>query len=123
MTVNVDYAPTFLDYAGLPIPADIQGRSLRPVFESGGQTPADWRKAVYYHYYEFPQPHHVHPHYGVRSEQYKLMYFPDLNEWELYDLKKDPNELRNVYLEAEYTEVREKMTAELARLRKELKDE
>lgn len=123
MTVNVDYAPTFLDYAGLPIPADIQGKSLRPVFESGGQTPADWRKAVYYHYYEFPQPHHVHPHYGVRTETHKLMYFPDLNEWELYDLKKDPNELRNVYLEAEYSEVREKMTAELARLRKELKDE
>ena len=59
----------------------------------------------------------------MRTETHKLMYFPDLNEWEMYDLKKDPNELRNVYLEAEYTEVREKMTAELARLRKELKDE
>jgi arylsulfatase A-like enzyme len=123
MTVNVDHAPTFLDYAGLPVPADIQGKSLRPVFEGGGPTPADWRKSVYYHYYEFPQPHHVHPHYGVRSETHKLIFFPDLNEWELYDLRKDPNELRNVYLEAEYTEVREKMTAELAKLRKELKDE
>jgi arylsulfatase A-like enzyme len=122
-TVNVDYAPTFLDYAGVAVPSDMQGRTLRPVFESGGKTPADWRTSVYYHYYEFPQPHHVHPHYGVRTETHKLIHFPTLNEWELYDLKKDPNEMRNVYLEAEYSEVREKMTAELAKVRNELKDE
>ncbi|HEY7118012.1 MAG TPA: sulfatase/phosphatase domain-containing protein, partial [Tepidisphaeraceae bacterium] len=86
-------------------------------------APAGWRTSIYYHYYEFPQPHHVHPHYGVRTDRYKLMYFTDLNEWELYDLQQDPNELRNVYLEPEYTEVRDKMTAELKRLRTELKDE
>jgi arylsulfatase A-like enzyme len=124
MTVNVDYAPTFLDYAGVKIPGDIQGRSLRPILEgSGGAAPADWRQSVYYHYYEFPQPHHVHPHLGIRTGDYKLMYFTDLNEWEMYDLKKDPNELKNVYLAPEYSEVRDKMTAELAKLRKELKDE
>jgi arylsulfatase A-like enzyme len=123
LTVNVDYAPTFLDYAGVKIPEDIQGRSLRPVFEAGGATPPDWRKSIYYHYYEFPQPHHVHPHYGVRTDRYKLMYFTDLNEYELYDLQKDPNELHNVYLEPNYTEVRDQMTAELKKLREQLKDQ
>jgi arylsulfatase A-like enzyme len=121
MTTNVDYAETFVDYAGVEIPADMQGRSLRPILE--GTPPADWRNLIYYHYYEFPQPHHVHPHLGVRTDRYKLMYFTDLNEYELYDLQKDPNELRNVYLEAEYTEARERMTAELARARKQYKDE
>jgi arylsulfatase A-like enzyme len=123
MTVNVDYAPTFLDYAGVKIPDDIQGKSLRPVFEAGGAVPSDWRKSIYYHYYEFPQPHHVHPHYGVRTDRYKLMYFTDLNEYELYDLQKDPNELHNVYLEPNYSEVRDQMTAELKKLREQLKDE
>jgi arylsulfatase A-like enzyme len=122
MTVNVDYAPTFLEYAGVKVPADIQGKSLKPVLEEQ-TTPADWRTSIYYHYYEFPQPHHVHPHLGVRTDQYKLMFFTDLNEWEMYDLKKDPNELKNVYLEPEYSEVREKMTAELAKARKQYKDE
>jgi arylsulfatase A-like enzyme len=122
MTVNVDYAPTFLEYAGVKVPADIQGKSLKPVLEQN-VTPEDWRTSIYYHYYEFPQPHHVHPHLGVRTDQYKLMFFTDLNEWEMYDLKKDPNELRNVYLEPEYSDVREKMTAELAKARKQYKDE
>lgn len=122
MTVNVDYAPTFLEYAGVKVPADIQGKSLKPVLEQN-VTPEDWRTSIYYHYYEFPQPHHVHPHLGVRTDQYKLMFFTDLNEWEMYDLKKDPNELRNVYLEPEYSDVREKMTAELVKARKQYKDE
>ena len=123
LTANVDHAPTFLEYAGVPVPADVQGKSLRPVYENAGQAPADWRTSVYYHYYEFPQPHRVHPHYGVRTQTHKLMFFPTLNEWEMYDLTKDPNEMRNVYLAAEYSDVREKMTAELAKVRKELKDE
>lgn len=118
---NVDFAETILDYAGAPIPADMQGRSIKPVLE--GNTPADWRKSFYYHYYEFPQPHHVHPHIGVRTEQYKLMYFTDLKEWELYDLKADPNELKNVYADPAYAKVREEMTAELERCKKQYKDE
>jgi arylsulfatase A-like enzyme len=120
IVLNIDHAETFLDYAGLPIPADMQGRSYRPILE--GKTPADWRKVAYYHYYEFPQPHHVHPHYGVRSDRYKLMYFTDLNEWEMYDLEKDPNELKNVYLAPEYSEAREQMTKELENARKQYKD-
>ena len=73
MVMNLDFAETFLDIAGAKIPADMQGESLVPLLE--GKTPADWRKSVYYHYYEFPQPHHVHPHYGVRTERYKLIHF------------------------------------------------
>jgi arylsulfatase A-like enzyme len=121
LTVNVDHAPTFLDYAGVKIPADVQGRTLRPILETG-TPPDDWRTSVYYHYYEFPQPHHVHPHYGVRTADHKLIFFPTLNEWEMYDLRADPNEMRNVYLQPAYSEVREKMTAELSRVRKELND-
>lgn len=120
MTINCDYAPTFLDYAGVPIPADMQGRSLRPILE--GKTPADWRKSMYYRFYEYPQPHRVHPHYGVRSERYKLIYFHTLDEWELYDLEKDPNELKSVYDDPAYASVRQEMKAELERLRSELKD-
>ena len=111
---------TFLDYAGAPIPGDMQGRSMKPILE--GKTPADWRKSFYYHYYEFPQPHHVHPHIGVRTEKYKLMYFTDLKEWELYDLEKDPTELKNVYNDPAYAGVRAEMTAELERAKKEYKD-
>jgi arylsulfatase A-like enzyme len=121
LVINCDYAPTFLDYAGIKPPADMHGRSLRGILE--GKTPADWRKSAYYHYYEFPRPHRVHPHYGVRTDRYKLIYFYTLNEWELFDLEKDPNEMKNVYLAPEYSEVRDKMTAELERVRKELKDE
>lgn len=118
---NMDHAETFLDYAGVPIPPDMQGRSYRPILE--GNTPADWRTGFYYHYYEFPQPHRVHPHYGLRTDKYKLMYFTDLNEWELYDLEKDPNEMKNVYLEPAYSEVRDMMTKELEKARKQYKDD
>jgi len=120
LVTNVDFAPTFLDYAGVKIPEDMQGRSLKPILE--GQAPTDWRTSVYYHYYEFPQPHHVHPHYGLRTDRYKLMFFTDLNEWELYDLQKDPNEMKNVYLAPDYSEVRDKLTKELEKTRKDLKD-
>jgi arylsulfatase A-like enzyme len=120
LVINADFAPTILDYAGLPAPAEMQGRSLRPILE--GKTPADWRKSAYYHYYEFPQPHHVHPHYGVRTDRYKLIYFYTLKEWELFDLQKDPHELKSVYDDAGYAQVREEMTKELRRVRVELKD-
>lgn len=91
---NVDYAPTFLDYAGLPGRDAIQGRSLRQVVE--GQPPADWRKDVYYHYYEYPGFHSVRAHYGVRTQRYKLIrFYGDINEWEFYDLKSDPQEMHN----------------------------
>ena len=119
LALNVDFAPTFLDYAGQPAPADMQGRSLRPVLE--GQTPTEWRKSVYYHYYEYPGPHRVRPHYGVRNDRYKLIHFYTIKEWELFDLQTDPHELKSVYDDPAYAKVREEMAAELIRLRVELK--
>jgi arylsulfatase A-like enzyme len=118
---NLDFAETFLDVAGLPIPADMQGRSLVPLLK--GQTPADWRKSFYYHYYEYPAPHHVRPHYGVVTERYKLVrfYTPDVDYWELYDLEKDPHETRSVFGLPEYAKIGDDLKKELARLRVELK--
>ena len=91
---NVDYAPTFLDYAGLPPRDTIQGRSLREVAE--GHPPADWRRDIYYHYYEYPGFHSVRAHYGVRTDRYKLIrFYGDIDGWEFYDLKTDPHEMHN----------------------------
>jgi arylsulfatase A-like enzyme len=118
--LTVDYAPTFLDFAGAPIPGDIQGRSIRPLLR--GETPKDWRASVYYHYYEYPAPHRARPQYGVRTRDHKLIFYYTINEWELFDLKKDPRELKSVYDDPAYADVVKKMKAELARLRAELKD-
>ena len=91
---NVDYAPTFLDYAGLSGRDTIQGHSLREVVD--GTPPADWREDIYYHYYEYPGFHSVRAHYGVKAGRYKLMrYYGDINQWEFYDLQTDPTEMHN----------------------------
>jgi arylsulfatase A-like enzyme len=118
---NLDFASTFLEAAGVPVPADIQGRSLLPVLR--GTTPADWRKSFYYHYYEFPGPHSVARHYGVVTERYKLVRFyePAMNYWELFDLQKDPREMKSVYGAPEYATTQKELHTELDRLRKELK--
>lgn len=102
MIQNIDYAPTFLEIAGLMIPPEIQGRSFVSILK--GQIPDDWRKSVYYHYYEFPQPHRVAPHRGVRTEQYKLVHYYRTDEWECFDLKTDPQEMRSVYADPSYAE-------------------
>jgi arylsulfatase A-like enzyme len=118
---NLDFPETFLDAAGQPIPSDMQGRSLRQVLN--GQTPADWRKSFYYHYYEFPGPHSVRKHYGVVTDRYKLFHFyePEMNYWTLIDRQTDARELKNVYDDAAYARTRQELHAELDRLRKELK--
>ena len=96
MVQNIDYAPTFLDLAGVEIPQDIQGVSLLPLLK--GEHPKDWRKALYYHFYEYPAEHAVKRHYGIRTERYKLIHFyRDIDEWELYDLENDPMEMNNLY--------------------------
>jgi arylsulfatase A-like enzyme len=118
---NVDFAETFLDAAGAPVPPEMQGHSLVPLLR--GEMPADWRNSFYYHYYEHPAVHNVARHYGVITDRYKLVHFyePEFNYWELFDTQKDPHELHSVYNEAEYSDVRKRLETELARLRTELK--
>jgi len=119
---NLDFAPTFLDFAGLDAPQDMQGRSVRKLLR--GKTPDDWRTSIYYHYYEYPAVHSVKRHYGVRTKQYKLIHFyNDIDEWELYDLEKDPHELKSVYSDPAYTDIVKELTAELKRLRTLYKDD
>jgi arylsulfatase A-like enzyme len=116
MVKNLDFAPTFLDVCGQGKPAAMQGRSFRPFLL--GRSLAGWPDSVYYHYYEFPAVHMVKRHYGVRTERYKLIHFyNDIDAWELYDLEKDPEELRNVIDDRAYADVRRRLEAELARLR------
>jgi len=118
---NLDFAETFLEAAGLPVPAEMQGRSLLPILK--GDQPADWRSSFYYHYYEYPEPHHVRPHHGVVTDRYKLVRFEaaDLDAWELFDLKTDPHELKNVYSDPAYAATVADLKQELLRLRTELK--
>jgi arylsulfatase A-like enzyme len=121
IVLNLDFAETFLDCAGVQIPGDMQGRSLLPILE--GNAPADWRQSMYYRYYEFPAVHMVNKHYGVRTERYKLIFFHELGEWELYDLQTDPREMKSVYSDPAYAHVVKELKAELARLRGKYKDE
>ncbi len=121
MILNVDFAPTLLAAAGREVPADMQGRSFVSLLE--GCTPADWRTSMYYRYYHYPQHHRVQPHYGVRTDRYKLIYFNKLDQWELYDLESDPHELKNVYSDPARAGTVKRLKAELYRLKKELKDE
>ena len=114
---NLDFAQTFLEIAGVTAPAHMQGRSLVPLLQ--GRTPSDWRRSIYYHYYEFPGPHSVVRHYGVRTDRHKLIHYYQIGEWELFDLQKDPDELRSVYLDPAYADVVRELKTELQRLRQE----
>ncbi|MGC4007379.1 MAG: sulfatase [Pirellulales bacterium] len=120
LTSVLDFAPTFLEAAGVPVPAEIQGRSLLPIFKD---PQAEFRKSFYYQYFEYPDPHHVRPHYGVVTDRYKLVRFdrPDVDYWELYDREKDPHELKSVYDDPTYEKTIVELKDELAKLRKELK--
>ena len=110
-----------LDAAGVAVPPEMQGRSMVPILS--GQTPADWRKAFYYHYYEHPGAHNVARHYGVVTDRYKLVYFyePDMKYWELFDLKTDPHEMTSVYGQPGYAAVQQELHQQLDTLRAELK--
>jgi arylsulfatase A-like enzyme len=121
MALNVDFAPTFLDAAGLPVPADMQGRSLLPVLR--GRTPADWRTAMYYRYYHDPGDHNTRAHYGVRTRTHKLIYFWKKDQWELFDLAHDPYELHNLYGQPGQEALTARLKAELARLKREARDD
>ena len=118
MVQNIDYAPTFMEIAGLRAPEVVQGRSLVPLLR--GETPADWRHSVYYHYYD--PGHDVQKHYGLRTERYTLAYFYPTKEWELFDLEKDRAELHSVYNDPAYTNTVAELKTELTRLRRLYQD-
>ena len=123
LAMNLDFAPTLLDYAGVKIPKDMQGKSLRPIMDNGGETPADWRKAVYYHYYEYPAEHSVKRHYGIRTQDFKLIHFyNDIDEWEMYDMKADPREMNNVFGKPEYAEKQKELMQLLQDIQKQYND-
>jgi len=117
---NVDFAQTFLAATGTPTADAMQGRSLLPLLQ--GATPPDWRKSFYYQYYEYPVPHHVRPHYGVVTDRHKLVRFAgaDADYTELFDLQKDPLEIKSVVDQPEYAAVKKELEAEMVRLRTEL---
>jgi len=122
LVCNLDFAETFLQAANVSIPERMQGRSLLPLFQ--GETPADWRKAFYYHYYEYPADHHVRPHYGIITDRYTLAHFyaPDVDYWELFDREKDPGEMRSVFGNPAYAGEQTRLMQEVFRQRTELKE-
>jgi arylsulfatase A-like enzyme len=118
---NLDFAETMLDMAGVKVPADMQGMSMVPVLK--GKTPSNWRKEHYYHYYEYPAVHSVKRHYGISTERYKLIHFyHDIDEWELFDLKTDPQEMKNVYNDPSYASVKKDLHQRLKKLMLKYKD-
>lgn len=121
MALNVDFAPTFLDAAGLAVPAEMQGRSLLPLWR--GRPPANWRTSMYYRYYHDPGDHNTRAHYGVRTATHKLIYFWKKDQWELFDLVNDPSELHNLYGQPGQEELTKTLQAELLRLKREAKDD
>ena len=120
MVQNLDYAETFLEAAGVAIPEDMQGQSLVPLLK--GETPGEWRDSIYYHYYEYPSVHQVPRHNGIRTERYKLIQFYEFGEWEFYDLKEDPEELKNLYQDEKYAAQVSQMKNQLEGLRRKYDD-
>jgi len=123
LALNLDFAPTLLDIAGIRPPVDMQGRSLVPLMRTGKAK--GWRKSMYYHYYEYPYGwHSVKKHYGVRTQRYKLIHFyNDIDAWELYDLRRDPGETQNLYGRRKYRRLVKKLKGELLRLQTQYRDE
>ena len=121
MALNVDFAPTFLDAAGVAIPAEMQGRSLLPILR--GRTPADWRTSMYYRYYHDPGDHNTRAHYGVRTQTHKLIYYWKKDQWELFDLVADPQEMHNLYNQPGQEKLTAALKAELLRLKKAVRDD
>jgi arylsulfatase A-like enzyme len=115
MIQNLDFAPTFLDYANVPIPEDLQGESFRKIVS---KEQSEWRDAIYYTYYEYPSVHMVKRHNGVRTDRYKLIHFYyDIDEWELFDLYADPQEMKNLYDTPKYAEIQQMMHKRFTEMR------
>ena len=123
MVQNIDYAPTFLQMAGVPVPEDMQGESMVPLLREE-ESPRKWRDALYYHFYEYPAEHMVKRHYGIRTERYKLIHFyNDIDTWELYDLQEDPSEMHNLYGDPRYRKVQKKLHKKLVEIRRKYEAE
>jgi arylsulfatase A-like enzyme len=125
MIQHVDLAPTLLELAGLQPFDSLQGMSMKPLFNiaADGASAPDWRKSIYYHYYEYPGVHAVKRHYGIRTDRYKLIHFyNDVDEWELYDLKKDPAEMNNLIADPSYAEIIDSLKTNLVELQKKYQD-
>lgn len=120
MILNTDFAPTFMDMAGLKTPADMQGRSVVPLLK--GRHPWTWRESMYYRYYHDPGDHQTAAHYGVRTTTHKLIHYWKKDQWEMYDLVRDPRELRNIYEDPAQQKQVAKLKRELSRLKRELQD-
>lgn len=115
MVQNIDYGPTILELAGIDVPDDMQGVSFLPLLE--GKEVKDWRKSLYYHFYEYPAEHAVRRHFGVRTDRYKLIrFYGDVDCWELYDLRDDPSEMSNLYGTSGREALTDSLKAELLRL-------
>jgi len=121
MALNVDFAPTFLDAAGVSIPPDMQGRSLLPIFR--GRAPSSWRTSMYYRYYHDPGDHNTRAHYGVRTQTHKLIYYWKKDQWELFDLVTDPHEMHNLYNQPGQEKLTASLKAELLRLKNAVRDD
>lgn len=119
MGLNIDFAPTFLDAAGLTVPADVQGRSLLPIL--GRRPPKDWRTAMYYRSY-YRGEHNTSPQYGIRTATHKLIYFWTLDQWELYDLRRDPHEMHNLYGKPGTQALTASLKKQLMAIKREVKD-
>ncbi len=133
IALNVDFAPTILDYAGLPVPTDMQGRSLRPL--AVGRPPSDWRTSMYYRYWMHLAHFNIPAHYGIRTERHKLIYYygealgsagainePTPPEWELFDLEADPQEMKNIYHNPGSADLVAELKTDLMRLQSRLGD-
>ncbi len=121
MVQNLDFAQTFLEAAGVTAPSDMQGESLIPLLK--GENEKWTRESVYYHYYEYPNEHSVKRHFGIVTKEFKLVHFYfDVDEWELYDRLKDPQEMNNVYNDPDYQEIVKDLKAKLVDLRVKYKD-
>lgn len=122
LIMNLDFAPTLLDFAQAPIDSDMQGASFKTMLK-GEKAPQNWRKATYYRYYD-PNEHRVEPHYGCRTDSYKILRFPRKMDYiELFDLTKDPQELKNIANDPAYADIKTDMLTQLEQLRKQYKDE
>lgn len=121
MILNLDIAPTFLELAGVPIPAWVQGRSMVPFLR--GEEPKNWRQEWLYEYYEYPGEMMVRKNRGIRTERYKFIhYYEAPEEFELYDLAKDPGELHNLYGEPRYASLAGELRQRMEKLRRETDD-